>query len=123
MDCEYPYLILDARYEKVRENGVIRSRAVLVVFVPNFKVLDKGRSRAELVSRESGLGDVTKTLILGSYKKLGGRHVPDQLLQYRACVCGVFGSSILQPGVQPPAARCLQSARVIWGEGTESPEI
>ena len=27
---EYPYLILDARYEKVRENAVIRSRAVLV---------------------------------------------------------------------------------------------
>lgn len=26
----YPYLILDARYEKVRDNGVIRSRAVLV---------------------------------------------------------------------------------------------
>ena len=30
LECEYPYLILDARYEKVRENGVIRSRAVLV---------------------------------------------------------------------------------------------
>jgi putative transposase len=25
---EYPYLILDARYESVRENGVVRSRAV-----------------------------------------------------------------------------------------------
>ena len=30
LDGEYPYVILDARYEKVRENGVIRSRAVLV---------------------------------------------------------------------------------------------
>ena len=30
LDCEYPYLILDARYEKVRENAVIRSRAGLV---------------------------------------------------------------------------------------------
>jgi len=30
LDSEYPYLILDARYEKVRENAVIRSRAVLV---------------------------------------------------------------------------------------------
>jgi putative transposase len=29
LDCEYPYLILDARYEKVRENAVIRSRAVV----------------------------------------------------------------------------------------------
>jgi putative transposase len=30
LDNEYPYLIIDARYEKLRENGVIRSRAVLV---------------------------------------------------------------------------------------------
>jgi len=26
----YPYLVLDARYEKVRENGAVRSRAVLI---------------------------------------------------------------------------------------------
>ena len=30
LESEYPYLILDARYEKVRENAVIRSRTVLV---------------------------------------------------------------------------------------------
>ena len=30
LESEYPYLILDARYEKVRENAVIRSRAALV---------------------------------------------------------------------------------------------
>ena len=30
----YPYLILDARYEKVREGGVIRSQAVLVAVLP-----------------------------------------------------------------------------------------
>jgi putative transposase len=30
LESEYPYLILDSRYEKVRENAVIRSRAVLV---------------------------------------------------------------------------------------------
>lgn len=30
LEVEYPYLILDARYEKVREQGVVRSRAVLV---------------------------------------------------------------------------------------------
>lgn len=30
LEEQYPYLILDARYEKVREDGVIRSRAVLV---------------------------------------------------------------------------------------------
>ena len=30
LEDPYPYLILDARYEKVREDGVIRSQAVLV---------------------------------------------------------------------------------------------
>ena len=30
LEEEYPYLILDARYERVREAGVIRSRAVLI---------------------------------------------------------------------------------------------
>jgi putative transposase len=30
LDEEYPYLVLDARYEKVREDGVIRSQAVQV---------------------------------------------------------------------------------------------
>jgi putative transposase len=30
LEGAYPYLILDARYEKVREEGVIRSRAVLI---------------------------------------------------------------------------------------------
>jgi len=30
LEVEFPYLILDARYEKVREDGLIRSRAVLV---------------------------------------------------------------------------------------------
>ena len=29
-EVEFPYLILEARYEKVREEGVIRSRAILV---------------------------------------------------------------------------------------------
>lgn len=30
LEAEYPYLIVDARYEKVREAGVVRSRAVLI---------------------------------------------------------------------------------------------
>jgi putative transposase len=33
LEEDFPYLILDARYEKVREEGVIRSRAVLVALV------------------------------------------------------------------------------------------
>ena len=32
----YPYLILDARYEKVRDDGVIRSRAVLIAIGINW---------------------------------------------------------------------------------------
>lgn len=30
LDDEYPYIIVDARYERVRENGVVSSRAVLI---------------------------------------------------------------------------------------------
>ncbi len=36
LECEYPYLILDARYEKVREDGVVSSKAVLVAIGVNW---------------------------------------------------------------------------------------
>ena len=52
LDEEYPYLIVDARYEKVREDGVIRRRAVLVALGINWE----GRRRVlavELAQRES----------------------------------------------------------------------
>lgn len=52
LEEEYPYLILDARYEKVRDEGVIRSQAVLVAIGINWR----GRRRvlaAELANRES----------------------------------------------------------------------
>jgi putative transposase len=39
LEAAYPYLILDARYEKVREDGVIRRQAVLVAIGVN----DEGR--------------------------------------------------------------------------------
>ena len=48
----YPYLILDARYEKVREDGVIRSQAVMVAIGINWE----GRRNVlavELANRES----------------------------------------------------------------------
>ena len=48
----YPYLILDARYEKVRENGVIQSQAVLIAIGINWE----GRRcvlGVELAQRES----------------------------------------------------------------------
>lgn len=37
LEEEYPYLILDARYEKVREAGVIRSQAVLMAIGINWE--------------------------------------------------------------------------------------
>jgi len=37
LDEVYPYLILDARYEKVREDGVIRSQAVLIAIGINWE--------------------------------------------------------------------------------------
>ena len=52
LEEEYPYLVLDARYEKVRENGVIRSQAVLVAIGIN----REGRRcvlAVELANRES----------------------------------------------------------------------
>jgi putative transposase len=52
LEAEYPYLIIDARYEKVREDGVIRSRAVLVAIGIDWE----GRRRiigVELANRET----------------------------------------------------------------------
>jgi putative transposase len=52
LEEDYPYLILDARYEKVREEGVIRSRAVLVAIGVDWE----GRRQmlaVELANRES----------------------------------------------------------------------
>ncbi len=52
LEGEYPYLIVDARYEKVREEGVIRSRAVLIAIGIDWE----GRRRiigVELAGRES----------------------------------------------------------------------
>lgn len=49
---EYPYLMLDARYERVREAGVIRSRAVLIAIGVDWE----GRRQVlavELANRES----------------------------------------------------------------------
>jgi transposase-like protein len=48
----YPYLIVDARYERVREDGIIRSRAVLIAIGINWD----GRREVlavELANRES----------------------------------------------------------------------
>ena len=52
LEEDYPYLVLDARYEKIREDGVIRSQAVLVAIGINWD----GRRcvlAVELANRES----------------------------------------------------------------------
>lgn len=52
LEEEYPYLILDARYERVREAGVIRQRAVLIAIGIDWE----GRRQVlgvELATRES----------------------------------------------------------------------
>ncbi len=52
LEVEYPYLILDARYEKVRQDGVIRSQAVQVAI----GITWEGRREilgVELANRES----------------------------------------------------------------------
>jgi putative transposase len=52
LDERYPYLILDARYEKVREAGIILSQAVLVAVA----VDEDGRRQilaVDLADRES----------------------------------------------------------------------
>ncbi len=52
LEEDYPYLILDARYERVREQGAVRSQAVLVAIGVNWE----GRRcvlAVELANRES----------------------------------------------------------------------
>jgi putative transposase len=62
LEEEYPYIILDARYEKVRLEGVIQSRAVLVVIGIDWE----GRRQilgVEVANRESSSS--WKELLLG----------------------------------------------------------
>ena len=71
LDSEYPYLIIDARYEKLRENGVIRSRAVLVAIGIDWE----GRRQVlgvEMTNRESSTS--WKEFLLG-LKRRGLRGV------------------------------------------------
>ena len=53
LEVAYPYLVLDARYERVREQGVVHRRAVLIAIGISFE----GRREVlgvELANRESG---------------------------------------------------------------------
>jgi putative transposase len=56
LEEEYPYLVLDARYERIREDGVIRSQAVLVAIGMN--VVSKGALEFLEKLRDRGLRGV-----------------------------------------------------------------
>lgn len=70
---EYPYLVLDARYERVREAGVIRTRAVLVAIGIDWE----GRRQVlavELANRESATA--WRDLLIGLKQRgLSGVHL------------------------------------------------
>jgi putative transposase len=52
LEEEYPYLVLDARYERVREDGVVRTQAVLVAIGINWEG-QRCVLAVELAQRES----------------------------------------------------------------------
>lgn len=71
LEAEYPYVVLDAKYEKVRQDGVIRTQAVLIAIGINWE----GRREVlgvEVANRESGSS--WKEFILG-LKRRGLRGV------------------------------------------------
>jgi len=92
----YPYLVLDARYEKIREEGVIRSRAVLVAIGINWE----GRRcvlAVELANRESASS--WKDLLL-SLKRRGLNGVDfvvsDDHAGLRKSIAEVLGEAVWQ---------------------------
>ena len=59
---EYPYLILDARYEKVREGGVVRSQAVLTAIGVSWE----GRLHLGGGTGQPGVGQQLEGVFAGS---------------------------------------------------------
>ena len=98
LESEYPYLIIDARYEKLPENGVIRSRAVLVAIGIDWE----GRRQVlgvEMANRESSTS--WKEFLLGP-KRRGLRGV-------------FFAVSDDHPGLKRAIAEVLPEA--YWSSG------
>ena len=99
----YPYLVLDARYERIREGGTVRTQAVLVAVGINW---DGRRSvlAADLASRESA--SRWKQLLLSLRQRslhgvefvvsddhLGLRRAIQEVLPEAAWQCSMFISS------------------------------
>ena len=92
----YPYLILDARYERVREAGVIRSRAVLIAIGIDWE----GRRQVlgvELANRESTTS-WKDFLVLLKTRGLRGVHVAvtDDHPGLRQAIAEVLPTSLWQ---------------------------
>ena len=96
LEESYPYVILDARYEKVREDGMVRSQAVLVALGIN----GEGRRcvlGVELANRESGSS--WKEFLLGLRRRgLGGVEfvVSDDHAGLRAAIAEVLAEAVWQ---------------------------
>lgn len=96
LEEEYPYMILDARYERVRAAGVVRSRAVLVAIGIDWQ----GRRRiigVELANRESATS--WKEFLLGlKTRGLGGVRlvVSDQHEGLKRAVGEVLSEAVWQ---------------------------
>jgi len=96
LEEQYPYVILDARYERVREAGVVRSRAVLVAIGIDWQ----GRRRVigvELANRESATS--WKGFLLGLKERgLGGVQlvVSDQHEGLKRAVAEVLTEAVWQ---------------------------
>jgi len=96
LEESYPYVIVDARYERVRENGVVGKRAVLVAIGVN----EDGRRcilGVELANRESATS--WREFLLGLKKR--GLHgvefvVSDDHPGLRASIPEVFPESVWQ---------------------------
>jgi putative transposase len=92
----YPYVILDARYEKVREDGAVRSQAVLMVIGINWE----GRRcvlAVELANRESASS--WKELLLGLKRRgLNGVEfvVSDDHAGLRKAIAEVLNEAVWQ---------------------------
>jgi putative transposase len=67
----YPHLVLDTRYKKVREDGVIRSQAVQLAIGIN----DEGRRRILAVELANGESQTSWPVVLLDLKSWGLRGV------------------------------------------------
>lgn len=106
LDEEYPYLILDARYEKVRENGVIRSQAVQIAIGIN-REGQRQILAVELAPRETASS--WKEFLLG-LKRRGLRGVEFVVSDDHAGLRSAIGETLLEASWQRCYVHFLRNA-------------